>query len=112
MGVPIPRTYFCGSQGKAKLLLMSSEGLFNVLAFSDVGRYTAGRVGCAGVITKRKLDREIRVQPIIVWRLFFIIHRTVSCQNLQIVCAERVRNLLWKNFVIRMADNLFGREMK
>ena len=52
------------------------------------------------------------MQPILVRREFFIFHRTVPLQDFQIVCAERVGNLLWKDFVVRMTDNLFGREMK
>src|SRR5262245_14576756 len=96
----------------AKLVLMSPERLFHALAFSDVGGYTAGRIGCAGVVAQRELDRNIGMQPVLMRRLFFIFHCTVPFQNLKIVCSERIRKLSWENFVVRMPNNLFIREMK
>ena len=52
------------------------------------------------------------MQSILQRRLFFIFHGTVLLQDTQIVCAECIGNFSWKDFVVRMADYLFGREMK
>src|SRR4026207_687541 len=95
-----------------ELLFMSSESLLKALPLGNVSGDSASRIGIPGMVAQRKLDREIGMQPVIMRRQLFIFDHTVPLQDLQIVCAERVGNLPWKDFMVRMADNLFGPEMK